>query len=132
MVVYAVTVGNTLSGCDDLGHGLASERLERRARTDQHDRPDRTEPALANEHAESTEATEPTEPTDKIDPAEPASRRERSSFRMKLFSQPGRNSREAQRSRSIRRLLRAVAIASAAARRSATSERYRLRTIDGI
>ena len=129
---------------------------------DQHDTADRTEPALANEHAESTEATEPTEPTEptdkidpadptdridpveptdkmdplepmlRIDPAEPASRRERSSFRMKLFSQPGRNSREAQRSRPIRRLLRAVAIASAAARRSATSERYRLRTIDGI
>jgi hypothetical protein len=89
---------------------------------EQHDRPDRTEPALANDHAESTEATEPTEPTDKIDPAdptdridpvepmdkmdplepmlridpaEPASRRERSSFRMKLFSQPGRSPQEA-------------------------------------
>jgi hypothetical protein len=120
--VYAVTVGNVLSRCDDLGHGLVSDRRERQARMDQHDRPDRTEPALANEHAESTEATEPTEPTDKIDPAdptdridpvepmdkmdplepmlridpaEPASHRERSSFRMKLFSQPGQSPQEA-------------------------------------
>jgi hypothetical protein len=94
---------------------------------DQHDRPARTEPTLANEHAESSEATEPTEPTDKIDPAdptdridpvepmdkmdplepmlridpaEPASRRERSSFRMKLFSQPAEASRRHHRSRS--------------------------------
>lgn len=92
---------------------------------DQHDRPDRTEPALANEHADRTEATEPTGPADKIDPAdptdkidpvepmdkmdplepmlridpaEPASRRERSSFRVKLFSQPGRGPGRQQRS----------------------------------
>jgi len=119
VVVYVVTIGNVLSGCDDLGHGLASGRRERQARTDQHDR---AEPALANEHAENAEAREPTEPTDKIDPAdpidridpvepmdkmeplepmlridpaEPADRRECSSSRMKLFSQPGRRSKEA-------------------------------------
>jgi hypothetical protein len=38
---------------------------------------------------------DPLEPMLRIDPAEPASRRERSSFRMKLFSQPGRSPQEA-------------------------------------
>jgi hypothetical protein len=53
-----------------------------------HDRPDRTEPALANEPAESTEATEPAEPTDKIDPADPgqaeATRQQRSGSPMTI------------------------------------------------
>ena len=73
---------------------------------DRRDRPDRTEPALANEQTESTEANEPTEsteanepaepidrmepadPTDRIDPVEPASRREQFPLRMGSFSQP--------------------------------------------
>jgi hypothetical protein len=95
---------------------MASGGRDRQARMDQRDRPDRTEPALANEPTESTEASEPAEPidriepadpTDKIDPAEPmdkmdpldpmlriepaepVSRRAQSPFRMRPFSQPG-------------------------------------------
>jgi len=57
-----------------LGEGMASGRWDRQARIDQCDRPDRTEPALANEPAESTEANEPAEPMDRMEPADPIDR----------------------------------------------------------
>ena len=43
---------------------------------DRRDRPDRTEPALANEQTESTEANEPTESTEANEPTEPMDRME--------------------------------------------------------
>lgn len=49
-------------------------RLDRQARRDKYEKPDRMEPALAAEPTESTEATEPAEPIDRIDPAEPMER----------------------------------------------------------
>jgi hypothetical protein len=48
--------------------------LDRQARTDQRDSPDKTEPALANEPTESTEASEPADPIDRIEPADPIDR----------------------------------------------------------
>ena len=59
-----------------LGEGMASGRWDRQARIDQCDRPDRTEPALANEQTESTEANEPAESTEANEPAEPMDRME--------------------------------------------------------
>jgi hypothetical protein len=49
-------------------------RLDRQARRDKYEKPDKMEPALAAEPTESTEATEPAEPIDRIDPAEPMDR----------------------------------------------------------
>jgi hypothetical protein len=63
-----------LPGRDGPGSGRGSGCRACQARTDQSDRPDRTEAALANEPAESTEASEPAEPTDRIEPAEPMDR----------------------------------------------------------
>jgi len=60
-------------------------RVDRQARIDQRDRPDKIEPALAAEPIEKTEASEaaenadarePTDPTDRIEPAEPIERME--------------------------------------------------------
>jgi hypothetical protein len=44
---------------------------DRHARTDQRDRADKIEPALAAEPTENMDATEATEPIERIDPAEP-------------------------------------------------------------
>jgi hypothetical protein len=60
-------------------------RVDRQARIDQRDRPDKIEPTLAAEPIEKTEASEaaenadarePTDPTDRIEPAEPIDRME--------------------------------------------------------
>ena len=59
-----------------LSEGMASGCWDRQARMDRRDRPDRTEPALANEQTESTEANEPTESTEANEPAEPMDRME--------------------------------------------------------
>ena len=59
-----------------LNEGRPSGRCDRQARMDRRDRPDRTEPALANEQTESTEANEPTESTEANEPAEPMDRME--------------------------------------------------------
>jgi hypothetical protein len=48
--------------------------LDRQARTDQSENPDRTEPMLAAEPIENADATEPAEPMDRIEPAEPIDR----------------------------------------------------------
>ena len=49
-------------------------RLDRQARRDKYEKPDKTEPALTAEPTENTEATDPAEPMDRIDPAEPMDR----------------------------------------------------------
>jgi hypothetical protein len=60
-------------------------RVDRQARSDQREMPDKIEPALAAEPIEKTEASEaaenadarePTDPTDRIEPAEPIDRME--------------------------------------------------------
>lgn len=59
-----------------LSEGMASGRGDCQAMMDQRDRPDRTEPTLANEQTESTEANEPAESTEASEPAEPMDRME--------------------------------------------------------
>ena len=65
--------------------GVRARCVDRQARTDQRERPDKTEPTLAaepidnveaSEAAENADAREPTDPTDRIEPAEPIDKME--------------------------------------------------------
>ena len=53
-VAYTGTDRDASFGCDASSRGMANDRRDRQARTDQRDSPDRTEPALANHPLEST------------------------------------------------------------------------------